>query len=108
VDAAQARDQAVILKFTADWCTNCKVVDKRVYQSPVIVDLIRDKDVLAIKADTTTNTSPATHDFKSVYGEAGNVPVTIVLMPDQTSHKLRGIFDKSELAALLADLPAPQ
>ena len=105
VDDASGRQHAVILKFTADWCTNCKVVERNVYQSRDIVHLIRKKNVLAIEADTTTNKSPATKDFKSVYGEAGNVPVTIVLLPDQEPHKLRGIFKKTALATLLDALP---
>jgi thiol:disulfide interchange protein len=105
VEDAQARDQAVILKFTADWCTNCKAVERNVYQRQDIVDLIHKKNILAIKADTTTNKSPATGDFKSLYGEAGNLPVTIVLIPDQKPHKLRGIFNKATLATLLAALP---
>lgn len=107
VEKATASERAVVLKFTADWCTQCKVVERKVYQSIDIVDLIRDKNVLAIKADTTTSTSPATRDFKSRYGEAGNVPVTIVLIPDQAPRKLRGTFDKTALATLLNPLPDP-
>ncbi|MHC4520413.1 MAG: hypothetical protein ACYTAS_17640, partial [Planctomycetota bacterium] len=64
-----------------------------------------DKNVLAIKADTTLNDYPATVDLKGIYGEAGNVPVTIVVLPDGTRHKLRGIFDKEELIELLTTLP---
>jgi thiol:disulfide interchange protein len=102
---ASSRNQPVLLKFTADWCTNCKVVERNVYQSQEIVDLIHKKNILAIKADTTTNKLPATRDFKSLYGEAGNVPVTIVLIPGQEAHKLRGIFKQTTLSDLLDALP---
>jgi len=105
VAEAASRKQPVLLKFTADWCTNCKVVERNVYQSQDIVDLIQEKKVLAIKADTTTNKLPATKDFKSLYGEAGNVPVTIVLIPGQDPHKLRGIFNRTVLSDLLDALP---
>jgi len=105
VDQAKAKGQPVLLKFTADWCTNCKVVERRVYEDSQVVEMINRKGVLAIKADTTSFDSPATADFKQVYGEAGNVPVTILLMPGKPSVVLRGILDKSRLLDLLKDLP---
>ena len=40
-----------------------------------------------------------------MYGEAGNVPVSIVLLPDGSRQKLRGIFDKEELLQILNGLP---
>ncbi|HQG49630.1 MAG TPA: thioredoxin family protein, partial [Sedimentisphaerales bacterium] len=105
VQQAIAKRQPVLLKFTADWCTNCKVVERRVYEDPEIVGLLQSRNVLAIKADTTVIDYPATRDLKLLYGEAGNVPVTIVLLPDGTRKKLRGIFDKSDLIPILANLP---
>ncbi len=100
-----AQKQPVLLKFTADWCTNCKVVDRRVYQDPDVVAMVRQKNVLAVKADTTVIDYPATRDLKQVYGEAGNVPTTILLLPDGSQEKLRGIFDKEKLIQILARAP---
>jgi thiol:disulfide interchange protein len=105
VQAAAVQQRPVLLKFTADWCTNCKVVEKKVYYDPNVAALIKAKDVLVIKADTTLNNYPATVDLKKVYGEAGNVPVTIALLPDGTREKLRGIFDKQQLIEILNELP---
>jgi thiol:disulfide interchange protein DsbD len=105
VQQAVSQSRPVLLKFTADWCTNCKVVERRVYQDPEIVDLLRDRNVLPIKADTTLIDYPATEDLKQVYGEAGNVPVSIVLLPDGSRQKLRGIFDKQDLVQILNRLP---
>jgi len=94
----------ILLKFTADWCSDCKVVESRVYRDPEVVKQLRNKGVLAIKADTTSIDSPATKDFRTVYGEAGAIPVTILLVPDQQPVKLRGIFEKGELLAHLEKL----
>jgi len=93
------------MKFTAEWCTNCKVVEKRVYYDPNVAAVIQEKNVLAIKADTTQNTYQATVDLKTIYGEAGNVPVTIVVLPNGDRRKLRGIFDKKNLIEILGKLP---
>jgi thiol:disulfide interchange protein DsbD len=100
---AQAVEQKrpVVIKFTADWCTNCTVVDKRVYQNPEVADLIKQKNILAIKADTTSKDMPATAALVETYGESGTVPVTIVILPDGEPIKLRGIFDKQELIEVL-------
>jgi thiol:disulfide interchange protein DsbD len=105
VQQAVSQNRTVLLDFMADWCTNCKILDKRVYQDPEVARLVRQKDVLAIKADTTVIDYPATTDLKQVYGEAGNVPVSIALLPDGSQEKLRGIFDKEQLVGILNRLP---
>jgi thiol-disulfide isomerase/thioredoxin len=105
VQQAVAQRRPVLLDFMADWCTNCKIVDRRVYQDPQIAKLIREKGVLPVRADTTVIDYPATKDLKQVYGEAGNVPVNIALLPDGSQEKWRGIFDKEELAQILKKLP---
>lgn len=105
VQQAAAQNQPVLLDFMADWCTNCKIVERRIYHDPDIARLIRTKDVLAIKADTTVFDYPATKDLQQVYGEAGNVPVNIILLPDGAQEKLRGIFDKGQLVQILNRLP---
>jgi thiol:disulfide interchange protein DsbD len=108
IQEAVSKGQPVLLKFTADWCTNCKVVDRRVYHDPEIAALIRERNVLPVRADTTVVDYPATRDLKQVYGEAGNVPVTIVLLPHGSPEKFRGIFDKEQLAQVLNRLPEAQ
>jgi thiol:disulfide interchange protein DsbD len=105
VQQAVAQQRPVLLDFMADWCTNCKVVDRKVYQDPQIAKLIREKGILAVRADTTIIDYPATQDLKEVYGEAGYVPVNVVLLPDGSQEKWRGIFDKEELAQILRKLP---
>ncbi|MHC4386804.1 MAG: protein-disulfide reductase DsbD family protein, partial [Planctomycetota bacterium] len=56
----------VLLKFTADWCTNCKVVDKNVYQDPGTATFLAQKGFVAIKADTTQEAYQATVDYKAI------------------------------------------
>lgn len=108
VNRATSQNRPVLLKFTADWCTNCKIVERRVYHDPDVIERIERKNVLPIMADTTLIDYPATKDFQQVYGEAGNVPVTILVRPDGDIRKLRGIFDKQELIDLLEELPEGQ
>ena len=97
IATAVSENRPVVIKFTADWCTNCAVVEKRVYKDRGVAKLLKEKNVLAVKADTTSIDMPATKDLVKVYGESGTVPVSIILLPDGRQTKLRGIFDKEEL-----------
>ncbi len=103
ISNAQKSHREILIKFTADWCTNCVVLDKKVFHDSEIANLLKSKDVLTIKADTTTIDMEATKDLKTIYGEAGNVPVTIFIDSKGKRHKLRGIFDKQQLIDLLND-----
>lgn len=104
VQKAIEANRPVLLKFTADWCTNCKIVDKNVYQQPDIAKLVKDKGFVAVKADTTQAAFPAAVDMNCVFGEPGNVPVTILLNPKQkTLTKLRGIFAAGEFKQLVSE-----
>jgi len=80
IQKAMDEDRPILIKFTAGWCLSCQVVDKVVFSRRDIADLIKQKNVLAIKADTTLQDSPATIALKNVYNEPG-VPVTLLYMP---------------------------
>jgi thiol:disulfide interchange protein DsbD len=107
IETAKGQERPVLIKFTADWCWNCDVVDKIVYRRKDIGKLIEDKGVLAIKADTTLKGSPADIDLSTVYGEL-SLPVSILFMPDQKEpHRWRGrFFFAKELKAVLKELPS--
>jgi thiol:disulfide interchange protein DsbD len=95
----------VLIKFTANWCLSCKVVDKMVYAREDVANLIELKDVLAIKADTTEKKHPATLALKNKYKEPG-VPVSILFLPGKQPVRW---YDKSfagELKQLLEKLPS--
>jgi len=94
-----------LIKFTADWCLSCQVVEKMVYSRKDIAKLIEERGVLAIKADTTTKDLPATFALKSMYNEPG-VPVSMLFVPgEKESVRWRGMSFADELKALLEKLP---
>ncbi len=105
IQSAKSEDTPVLMKFTADWCTNCEVVDKFVYERKDIARLIEEKGILAIKGDTTRSTQPARVDLENVYNEPG-VPVTILWLPDKDELvRFREIFFGDKLKELLEALP---
>ncbi len=97
-------DRPVLIKFTADWCTSCVVVERLVFKRKDIAELIKQKNVFAVKADTTLAGTEATLDLANVYNEPG-VPVIVLHLPDGKQPHLRGLFGKNELLKLLNELP---
>jgi len=105
ISSALAENKPVLIKFTADWCLSCQVVEKTVFLRKDIADLIKQKGVLAIKADTTLRDYPATIALRELYNEPG-VPVTILLIPGQNEpNRWRGLAFGDELKSALKKLP---
>lgn len=105
IQNAIAEGKPVLIKFTADWCLSCQVVDKVVYHNEDIVELVGEKAVLAIKADTTLDKYPATDALKNKYEEPG-VPVTILFLPGiEEPVRLHEILFAGKLKEILQELP---
>ncbi len=105
VDEAVRSGSPVLIEFTAGWCMNCKFVEKIVYSRRDIADLIRQKGVVAVRADTTLRESPAAIDLKEVYGQVG-VPVTVLSTPGKSEpDNLPGVVIHGRLKKLLKALP---
>jgi thiol:disulfide interchange protein len=104
IETAVGEDKPVLIKFTADWCSICSIVEKFVYMRKDIGELIKQKGLVAFKGDTTLKGAPATVDLASVYKEPG-VPVTILHLPDGGQKKLRGLIGKDDLKEILNNLP---
>ncbi|MCJ7692126.1 MAG: thioredoxin family protein [Sedimentisphaerales bacterium] len=86
IETSLAEDKPVLIKFTADWCLSCKAVEKIVYSRKDVAELIKQKNVVAIKADTTARDYPATKALKDIYNEPG-VPVSILILPGRAEDK---------------------
>jgi len=106
IEQSLAENRPVLIKFTADWCFSCQVVEKIVYENKDISRLIKQKGVLTIKADTTGRNEPATIALKNLYNEPG-VPVSILYVPGQKQPvRWRGINFGDELKKQLENLQA--
>ncbi|MCE5339806.1 MAG: thioredoxin family protein [Planctomycetaceae bacterium] len=102
ITQSQNYGKPVLIKFTATWCFSCKILDKTVYSSQEVADLIKQKGVLAIMADTT-DFGPADTALKNIYNEPA-IPVTILLLPKREPVRLRGNLIKNELITTLKSL----
>jgi len=108
IERSLAQSKPVLISFTADWCLSCKLVERIVFSRNDIAELIKQKGVVAVKADTTGSGPryPATYALKNVYHEPG-VPVVILLVPGEDEPiRWRGKFFAEELKKALERLPS--
>ncbi|MCY2926258.1 MAG: protein-disulfide reductase DsbD family protein, partial [Planctomycetota bacterium] len=56
IERAHAAGQTVLLKFTSDTCTSCRTIDFYVFNDPAVAMVLADRNILAMKADTTNRT----------------------------------------------------
>ncbi len=81
IDRARQDGQAVVVKFTADWCLECKVVEANVYQNPDVKQRLAGEDVAYMVGDVTDRHQPAVAVLGK-YTKAGP-PMTLVYPPGQ-------------------------
>jgi thiol:disulfide interchange protein DsbD len=78
VNALLAEGRPVFIDFTAQWCATCQVNKKRAYTDEVIA-LMRQKGIVALKADKT-NPDPKIEEKLAELGRSA-IPVNVLLVP---------------------------
>jgi len=100
IAAGRAQGRIVLVKVTASWCTECRVIEHRVYKSPQIARELTARNVLAIKADVTNRGNPASKWLRKGFG--GAPPMTIIYPPgDRPAILLPGGFSPADLIRAL-------
>ncbi len=67
----------VLLEFTADWCINCKVLEKTVYDSAGVVHTVNANHMVTLRVDLT-HSQPLLERLLVSYGGVG-LPFAVVL-----------------------------
>jgi thiol:disulfide interchange protein DsbD len=75
-------DKAVVLEFTAEWCLNCKVLEKTVLADPDVVAALSQGNVVPMKIDLTGNNEEGNAMLHKVGRH--QIPLLVVLAPDGT------------------------
>jgi thiol:disulfide interchange protein len=105
IKQSEEQGKPVLIKFTAEWCLSCKVVDKLVFSQEDVAQLLKKKGVVAVKADTTVKDYPATAALRDVYKETG-IPFTVLIVPGRDKdYRFRGVFGAEEFTKILKTLP---
>ena len=101
---AHASGQNVIVDFTANWCMNCQFNKVTVYHSREVNDVIKQKNIIALKADLTQENKAA----ESLMHHLGSrsVPFFAVFPGDDPYNPviLRDIVSKKSVLKVLKGL----
>lgn len=94
--------RVVLVDVTADWCLTCKFNKLNVLDSEEIRTLLRDENVVAMRADWT-NRNPAIGKYLASFGRYG-IPFNVVYGPENPDGEpLSELLSKTEVkSAILA------
>ena len=81
-ETALHNDKAVVLEFTAEWCLNCKALEKTVLSDPDVAAAMAQANIVPMKIDLTGNNEAG----NAMLHEVGRhqIPLLVVFAPDGT------------------------
>jgi len=82
---ARAANRPVLIEFTADWCINCKVLERTVYANEAIARAVEATNMRVLRADLTRPDATLDAYLRS-FGGAG-LPFAVVLKPGGAIHQ---------------------
>ncbi len=89
--AVKAENKVAVIDFTAEWCLNCKTLEKTVLHRPQITALLDAPDVVPIKVDLTGDNVDG-RELLSAMGAVG-IPYLVVMGPGTDYAEGRLAFD---------------
>jgi thiol:disulfide interchange protein DsbD len=105
IDHGREDGRIVVVKVTAAWCTECKILDYRVFARPEIARAFHGRKVVAVEADVTDKSSPASQWVKTNFG--GAPPMTIIYpVPPGPPRVVVGVFGPDEMMRYLDEAAA--
>lgn len=100
--------RSVMLDFTADWCANCTFNEVRVYNSPAVRKLLKEKNIVAMKADLTRE-GPDAAVIRQLMAQLGarSIPFLAIFPGDRPlePYTLYDLVDGKTVSRLLNKLP---
>ncbi len=76
-ESLHKQHKIVLIKFTANWCATCQVIEATVFHDPSVWEAMRKNNVVALKADFTGDNPEGTLLLKKLI-PSGGIPLTAV------------------------------
>jgi thiol:disulfide interchange protein DsbD len=98
-EQALAEGNTVMVDFTADWCINCKVLERAVLETRPVISALAEPDVVAMKVDLTGENPAGWAKLR----EAGRVaiPLLVVYSPDGEERFKSELYTVEQVVAAL-------
>ncbi len=113
LDAELAKGRVVVVDFTADWCVNCKFLEKTILHTPKALDALNARGVVTMTADWTNQDAQtpdvlAINELLDATG-ARQVPKLMFFSPADPENPvvLSGLYSADKFFATLDEI-APQ
>jgi thiol:disulfide interchange protein DsbD len=103
---ARASGRPVLVKFTANWCATCLVIEGTVFQDAQVWAALTKADVVALKVDLTESGAPG-EDLLLKLNPAGGIPLTAIYAPGVEQPTVLGsVYTSGTLLNALAKIKA--
>lgn len=110
LDAELAAGRVVVVDFTADWCVNCKFLEKTILHTPEALDALSARGVVTMTADWTNQDAQtpdvlAINELLDATG-ARQVPKLMFFSPDDPKNPvvLSGLYSADKFFETLNDV----
>ena len=80
LEASRKAGKIVLVKFTASWCLNCKLIEGTVYHDDTALQSLRKHDVVTLKADLTARDAAGWPRLREL-SATGGIPLTAIYAP---------------------------
>jgi len=102
----KARNTPYLLEFTADWCINCKILERTVYKEAAVADAVRRAEMVPIQVDVTVSNPEKDALLTATGGQA--LPFAVVVDRNGTViARFTGLFDTDSLVAAISRTKSP-
>lgn len=96
LEQAERQRRPVLIEFTADWCINCKVLEKTVYDSDAVTQSVNARNVLPLQVDLTRS-DPRGEALLSHYGGHALPFAVVVNRQGKLTARFTGLFTSTAL-----------
>ncbi|HEY1684506.1 MAG TPA: thioredoxin family protein [Tepidisphaeraceae bacterium] len=96
---AEARNQIVLIDFTAVWCGNCQALEATVFTDKQVVHSLHDHNVLTLRADLSASDAPGWTLLRQL-NPVGAIPLTVIY-EDGKPRQLAGLYSRSDLLEIV-------
>jgi len=105
LEAALQEGNVVVLEFTAEWCLNCKLLEKTVLATPQVAKVLNGPGVVPMKVDLTGD-NQAGRDIMHDVGRH-QIPLIVVFAPDGEEVFKADFYTSGQVLAAVEEAGGP-